>query len=201
MYYCGQKSLEINRVALIVNKRIWNTILGCSLKNEGFISFPFQCKPFNITVIQVYALWSENICCHNKQEMPQSSAISGLQMWMRSPKTVIQWMLPPPMLIAEKLGESKKPSEQGNRIWPQITRCIRKEWIQWGQRLPSSETQSAKISIFDVQTACSLCCKLVYSLTSASASLEQFSQSYWEAVFWAWSPKHPHQKNNSTLRL
>ena len=190
MYYCGQKSLEINRVALIVNKRIWNTILGCSLKNEGFISFPFQCKPFNITVIQVYALWSENICCHNKQEMPQSSAISGLQMWMRSPKTVIQWMLPPPMLIAEKLGESKKPSEQGNRIWPQITRCIRKEWIQWGQRLPSSETQSAKISIFDVQTACSLCCKLVYSLTFPYLLGTVFSELLRCSLSLRLSPKH-----------
>ena len=47
--------------------------------------------------------------------------------------------------------------------------------------------------IFDVQTACSLCCKLVYSLTPPPAFLEQFSQRYWNAVSQAWSPKHSHQ--------
>ena len=46
--------------------------------------------------------------------------------------------------------------------------------------------------IFVVQTACSLCCKLVY--TSSQASMEQFSQGHWEAVSWALSPKHSHQK-------
>ena len=47
--------------------------------------------------------------------------------------------------------------------------------------------------IFDVQAACSLCCKLVYSLTSSPASLERFSQSYWDAVSLARRPKHSHQ--------
>ena len=56
--------------------------------------------------------------------------------------------------------------------------------------------------IFDVQAACFLCCKLVYSLTSPSASLEQFSQSYWDAVSRAQSPKHSHQRKElSTFRL
>ena len=54
-YYCGQKSLRRNRVALIVNKRAQNAILGCNLKNDRMISVHFQDKPFNITVIQVYA--------------------------------------------------------------------------------------------------------------------------------------------------
>ena len=55
-YYCGQESLGRNRVALIVNKRVRNAVLGCDLKNDRMISVHFQGKPFNITVIQVYAL-------------------------------------------------------------------------------------------------------------------------------------------------
>ena len=55
MYYCGQESLRRNGVALIVNKRVQNTVFGCNLKNNRTISFPFQGKPFNITVIQVCA--------------------------------------------------------------------------------------------------------------------------------------------------
>ena len=55
IYYCGQKSVRRNGVALIVNKRVQNAILGCNLKNDRMISVHFQGKPFNITVIQVYA--------------------------------------------------------------------------------------------------------------------------------------------------
>ena len=55
IYYCGQESLRRNGVALIVNKRVQNAVLGHSLKNDRMISVCFQGKPFNITVIQVYA--------------------------------------------------------------------------------------------------------------------------------------------------
>ena len=55
IYYCGQESLRRNGVALIVNKRVWNAVLGCNHKNNRLISVHFQGKPFNITVIQVYA--------------------------------------------------------------------------------------------------------------------------------------------------
>ena len=55
IYYCGQESLSRNGVAIIVNKCIWNAVLGCNLKNDRMISVHFQGKPFNITVIQVYA--------------------------------------------------------------------------------------------------------------------------------------------------
>ena len=58
IYYCGQESLRRNGVAIIVNKRVWNAVLGCNLKNDRIISVHFQGKPFNITVIQVYALTS-----------------------------------------------------------------------------------------------------------------------------------------------
>ena len=53
IYYCGQESLRKNGVAIIVNKRIRNAVLGCSLKNDRMISVRFQGTPFNITVIQV----------------------------------------------------------------------------------------------------------------------------------------------------
>ena len=56
IYYCGQESLRRNGVALIVIKRVQNEVLGCNLKNDRMISVRFQGKPFNITVIQVYAL-------------------------------------------------------------------------------------------------------------------------------------------------
>ena len=56
IYYCGQESLRRrNEVALIVNKRVQNAVLGCILKNNRMISVCFQGKPFSITVIQVYA--------------------------------------------------------------------------------------------------------------------------------------------------
>ena len=55
IYYCGQESLRSNGVALIVNKRVQNAVLGCNLKNDRMISVCFQGKPFNTTVIQVYA--------------------------------------------------------------------------------------------------------------------------------------------------
>ena len=51
IYYCGQKSLRRNGVAIIANKRVRNAVLGCNLKNDRVISVRFQDKPFNITVI------------------------------------------------------------------------------------------------------------------------------------------------------
>ena len=55
IYYCGKESLKRNGVAIIVNKRIWNAVFGGNLKNSRMTSVHFQGKPFNITVIQVYA--------------------------------------------------------------------------------------------------------------------------------------------------
>ena len=54
IYYCGQESLRRNGVAIMVNKRVRNAVLGCNFKNNRMISVRFQGKPFNITVIQVY---------------------------------------------------------------------------------------------------------------------------------------------------
>ena len=58
IYYCGQESLRRNGVAIIVNKRVQNAVLGCNLKNDRMISVHFQGKLFNIMLIQVYALSS-----------------------------------------------------------------------------------------------------------------------------------------------
>ena len=55
IYYCRQGSLRRNGVAIMVNKRVQNEVLGCSLKNDRMIFVHLQGKPFNITVIQVYA--------------------------------------------------------------------------------------------------------------------------------------------------
>ena len=68
-YYCGQKSLRRNGVAIMVNKRVQNAVLGCSLKNNRMIYVRFQGKPFNITVIQAYGPTS------NTEELKQNSSM------------------------------------------------------------------------------------------------------------------------------
>ena len=55
IYHGGQEALRRNGVAIMVNKRVQNTVLGCNLKNDRMISVRFQGKPFNIMVIQAYA--------------------------------------------------------------------------------------------------------------------------------------------------
>ena len=69
IYYYGQESLRRNGVAIMVNKRVRNTVLGCNLKNNRMISVHFQGKPFNIIVIQVYALTSNAEEAEGEQSM------------------------------------------------------------------------------------------------------------------------------------
>ena len=59
IYYWGQEFLRRNGVAIMVNKRVWNVVHGCNLKNDRMISVHFQGKPFSITVIQAYAATSK----------------------------------------------------------------------------------------------------------------------------------------------
>ena len=59
IYYCRQESLRRNGVAIMVNGRVRNTVLGCNLKNDRMISVRFQGKPLNITIIQVYGTLKE----------------------------------------------------------------------------------------------------------------------------------------------
>ena len=53
IYYCGQESLRRNGVAIIVNQKVQNAVLGCNLKNDRMVSVRFQVKPFNTTVIKL----------------------------------------------------------------------------------------------------------------------------------------------------
>ena len=117
------------------------------------------------------------------------------KMLMRRPQTVIQQMLQPSTLIADELGQcrSKVNKETGlaSDSWGIHERNEFSE--PRDLHLPIHRMLNSLTSSLVVQTACSLCCKLIYSLTSPPASLEQFSQSYWDAVSWAQSPKHSHQ--------
>ena len=61
IYYCGQESLRRNGVAIMVNKRVRNAVLGCNFQNDRMISVHFQGKPFDITVIQIYAPTSKKL--------------------------------------------------------------------------------------------------------------------------------------------
>ena len=80
IYYCRQESLRRNGVAIIVNKRVRNAVLGCNLKNDRMISVRFQGKPFNSTVIQVYAPTS------NAEEAEVERFYEDLQDLLEHPK-------------------------------------------------------------------------------------------------------------------
>ena len=112
IYYCGQESLRINGVSIIVNKRVWNAVLGCNLKNDRMISVHFQGKPFNITVIQVYAPTS------NAEEAEVEQFYEDLQglLELTPPKRC-------PFHYRELECKSRKSRDTwGNRqIWPWAT--------------------------------------------------------------------------------
>ena len=80
IYYRGQESLRRNGVAIIVNKKVRNAVLGCNLKNDRMISVCFQGKPFNITVIQVFAPAS------NTEEAEVEWFYENLQDFLEHPK-------------------------------------------------------------------------------------------------------------------
>ena len=82
IYYCEQESHRRNGVAIIVNRRVQNAVLGCNLKNYRMISVHFQGKPFNITVIQVYQLTS------NAEEAEVEWFYEDLQNLLEHPKNI-----------------------------------------------------------------------------------------------------------------
>ena len=105
IYYYGQESLRRNGVPIIVKKRVWNAVLGCNLKNNRMISACFQGKPFNITVIQVYAPTS------NTEEAEVGWFYEDLQdlLELTPPKDVL-------FIIGEwnaKVGSQEKPTVTG----------------------------------------------------------------------------------------
>ena len=90
IYYCGQESLRRNGVAIMANKRIQNAVLGCNLKNDRMISVHFQGKPFNITVIQVYAPIS------NAEEVEQ---------FYEDQQDLLELTTPPPQIVLFIIGD------------------------------------------------------------------------------------------------
>ena len=106
IYYCGQESLRRNGVAIIVNERVQNAELGGNLKNDRMISVRFQVKPFNITVIQVYAPTS------NAEEAEVERFYEDLQdlLELTPPKDVL-------FIIGDwnaKVGSQETPGVTGN---------------------------------------------------------------------------------------
>ena len=103
IYYCGQESLRSNGVAIRVNKRVQNAILGCNLKNDRMISVHLQGKPFNITVIQVYAPTS------NAEEAEVEWFYEDLQDLELTPKRDILFIIGD---RNAKVGSQKKKKKQ-----------------------------------------------------------------------------------------
>ena len=112
IYYCGQESLRRNGIAIIVKKTVQNSVLGCNLKNDRMTSVHFQGKPFNITVIQVYALTS------NAEEAEVEQFYEDLQCLLE--------LIPPKQYPLHYRGLECKRRKSGNtwsnrQIWPWST--------------------------------------------------------------------------------
>ena len=119
IYYCGQESLRRNGVAIRVNRRVQNAVLGCNLKNNRMISFLLQGKPLNIQAIQVYALTS------NAEEAEVERFYEDLQDLLQ--------LTPKKRCPSHYRGlecKSKKPRNtwSNRQIWPWST-----EWIGFCQ--------------------------------------------------------------------
>ena len=118
IYYCGQESLRRNGVAIILNKRVWNAVLGCNLKNDRMISIHFQVKPFNITVIQVYALSSnaeeaEQFCEDLLKLTPKKCPFHYRGMECKTRNSRSTW--------------------SNRQIWPWSTKLSRSKWTEFCQ--------------------------------------------------------------------
>ena len=132
----------------------------------------------------------------------QPSLISGLQKWLRVLKTAIQRVLPSPNSDcwgAEGMQEARWTRKEEGLQTAEV-HIKGGNSVSWGGGggLVSSHTESAKFLkfcswFFFFFFPCSCCCKLVCGLTPLPASLEHFSQSYWNSLSQAWSPKHSHQ--------
>ena len=116
IYYCGQESLTRNDVAAIVNKRVWNAVLGCSLKNDRMISVRFQGKPFNTTVIQVY------VPTTNAKEAEVERFCEDLQDLALMHKKVILFLKG-----MECKSRESRDTWSNRKIWPWSTKWSRAE--------------------------------------------------------------------------
>ena len=122
IYYCGQKSLRRNGVALIVNKRVPNAVLGCNLKKNRMISVLFQGKPFNITVIQVYA--------------PTTNAKAAELEWFYEDLQDLLGVIPKKGCLFHRGGlecKSRKSRDtwSNRQIWPWSTKQSRSKANSW----------------------------------------------------------------------
>ena len=110
IYYCGQESLRRNGVAMLVNKRVQNAVLGCNLKNDRMNCVFFQGTPFNITVIQVYAL------TNNAEEAKVEWFYEDLQdlLELTPPKNVL-------FIIGECKSRKSRNTWSNRQIWPWST--------------------------------------------------------------------------------
>ena len=117
IYYCGQESLRRNGAAIMINKRIWNAVPGCNLKNDRMISVCFQGKSFNITVIQVYAPTS------NTEEAEVERFYGDLQDLLElTPKKDILFIIGD---WNAKVGSQETPGVRQRQIWPGNTEWSR----------------------------------------------------------------------------
>ena len=132
MYYCGQESLRRNGVAIRVNKRVRNAVLGCNLKNDRMISVHFQGKPFNITVIQVY---TPNQQCWRSW--------SSIVLWRptRPSKTNTQKICPFHYRGPECRSRKSRNTWSNNQIWPWSTKWSR---VKPNRVLPREHTGHSK---------------------------------------------------------
>ena len=106
IYYCGQESLRRNGVAIMVNKRVRNAVLGCNLKKDRMISIRFQGKPFNITGIQVYAPTS------NTEEAEVEWFYEDLQDLLElTPKKDVLFIIRSDQISRSVLSDSLRPHE------------------------------------------------------------------------------------------
>ena len=107
IYYCGQEYLRRNGVAILVNKRVWNAVLGCNLNDNSMITVRFQGKPFNITVIQIYALTS------NAEEAEAEQFYQDLQDLLElTPKKDVLF------IIGDWNAEVGRNTWSNRQIWP-----------------------------------------------------------------------------------
>ena len=138
IYYSGQESLKRNGVALIVNKRVQNAVLGCNRKNDRMISVCFWGKPFNITVIQVWD-WNAKV---GSQETPEVTGKFGLGVWNEAGQRLIEFCQEDALVITNTVFQQHKRrlytwTSPDGQHWNQM------DYILCSQRWRSS-IQSAK---------------------------------------------------------
>ena len=130
IYYCGQQFLTRNGVALIVNKRVWNAILWCSLKNDRMISVHFQGKPFSITVMQVYA--------------PTTNAKQTEVQWFYDLQDFVEHTkkrCPFHHSGLECKNRKARDTWRNRQVWPWSTKWI---WTKANRALPREHTSLSK---------------------------------------------------------